>query len=342
MKNHCYIHACNKTIGLQILKEMIDYLKVSELYSQLNTINICLVGHTHQTIIENLKNYDCKINLCFYNPNPKLFEYPCLNCLWKRCQTEPDCNILYMHTKGANTPYFEAEHEWRKYMQYYLVNNYKICLSKLNSYDNVGCELSNNGHYSGNFWWSTGRYINQLKDPFIYLNETKYYIKESQNVSIPNRFYAELWLLKDYLSTKPKSYNLFRTGASKVKKISKSDYIDSENPRLFYYNQLRKLNIITKKEYCEYVNKNCKYSNELIDNSGSSKQTILPSSEILNNNLNIENNEIIKNDENIKNNQNIENYLNTEDYQSNEDNKTKFLIEGEPKFINTNKSVKII
>ena len=115
-----------------------------------------------------------------------------------------------MHTKGANTPNYESEHEWRKYMQYYLVNNFRICLNKLSKYDTVGCELSKNGHYSGNFWWATGNYIKQLKDPFIYLNDTKYYIQEFQNTNIPNRFYAELWLLKDYLLQEPKSYNLFR------------------------------------------------------------------------------------------------------------------------------------
>lgn len=260
MKNHCYIHACNKTIGLNILKEMIDHLKTSNLYSELETINICLVGITPKETIQSLKDYDLKINICFYNPNPKLFEYPCLNSLWQSCQNDSECNILYMHTKGANSPQYEGEHEWRKYMQYYLVDNFKLCLDYLKNFHTVGCELHRDKFYAGNFWWAQGEYIKQLKDPFIYLNDFKHYTQDPNGNFIPNRFFAESWLLQDYQNTKPKFYNLINTGASRTNKISLSDYKDSENPQLFYYNQLRKQNMINKQEYCQFVKEEYNYS----------------------------------------------------------------------------------
>lgn len=255
MKNHCYLHSCNKNIQLQILKEMIDNLKIADLYSHLDSINICLVGLTNQSIINNLKNYDQKINICFYNPNPLLYQYPCLHSLWERCQNETNCNILYMHTNGENSLNYNVQHEWRNYMQYNLVYNYKICLERLYNYDTVGSELLiTRGQYAGNFWWAKGSYIKQLKNPNIYLNDKKFYEIIGSSSLVPNKNYAELWLLKDFELHEPKVFNFLHIADSKSNKPKSSEDKDLEDQKLLYYNQLRKQNIISKKEYCQYSN----------------------------------------------------------------------------------------
>lgn len=257
MKNICYIHVCNINLGLQILKSMIDYIKNSNLYNLLESINICLVGNTSIFIIENLKKYDKKINFCFYNPNPKLYEYPCLNCLWELSK-DTNCNILYMHTKGANSLNDDHENEWRKYLLYFMVDKFQDCLKKINyfGYDTVGCDMIKNVHYAGNFWWAKSSYIKTLNCPLKYLNNLEFYNKISNNIYKVNRYYAENWLLSN---KEVKSYNLISLNLNnlnfKQKKINLSDYRDGNNPQILYLNNLRKLNLISKKQYSDLVNK---------------------------------------------------------------------------------------
>lgn len=256
MKNVCYLHACNINFGLDILKSMIDHLKKSNLYDILESINICLVGYTLPSIIENLKNYDTKISLCFYNPNPKLYEYPCLNKLWEKSKEE-DCNILYMHTKGANSINDEKENEWRKYLLYFMVDKFEDCLTRINNYnfDTVGCDMIKNVHYAGNFWWSKSSYIRKLDSPMKYLNNIEFYNKISENNYSINRFHAENWLLsnKNVKSSNLISLNLNNLSFKK-KKINFSDYKDGNSPEILYLNNLRKLNIIGEKKYLDLVN----------------------------------------------------------------------------------------
>mgnify|MGYP001256979850 CR=1 FL=1 len=259
-KNYCYIHACNINNGLDILKELLDKILSSTLDTVLEKIRISILGPISKSTLDNIQKYNPKIEIIYTNNNIKLYEYPTLKLIHQFSIENDDCNILYMHTKGANSPQYEGEHEWRKYMQHYLVNNFELCLDLLENYHTVGCELHKDKFYAGNFWWAQGQYIQQLKDPFIYLNDFKHYIQDPGGNFIPNRFFAESWLLQDYQNTKPNFYNFINTGASRTNKISLSDYKDSENPQLFYYNQLRKQNMISKQEYCHFVKKECNYS----------------------------------------------------------------------------------
>jgi hypothetical protein len=85
----------------------------------------------------------------------------------------PSCSILYLHTKGIsyvkNPEMFKRSQDWTKYMLYALVEcNPQACLEMLEGteprYDTIGCNYSDKPwpHYSGNFWWATGKYIASL------------------------------------------------------------------------------------------------------------------------------------------------------------------------------------
>ena len=82
---------------------------------------------------------------------------------------EDDDYIFYFHTKGAskiNTGLYELESNWRKILNYYLITKYVEVIKNLKEYNTFGYQLEelDNGIniYSGNFWWSTGKYIKTI------------------------------------------------------------------------------------------------------------------------------------------------------------------------------------
>ena len=116
--------------------------------------------------------------------------------------------FLYIHTKGCTeyddngdiTPEFLPKYYWRTYMEYFLLANYKKCLSYLNEYDTVGVNhlVSNEwwwkcpAHYSGNFWWCTAKYFLTLPNEI-----------DTENYWAPESF---------ILSNNPNAFNIFESG----------------------------------------------------------------------------------------------------------------------------------
>ena len=116
--------------------------------------------------------------------------------------------FLYIHTKGCTeynevydkTPEFYPKYYWRTYMEYFLLANYKKCLTYLDEYDTIGVNylVSNEwwwkcpAHYSGNFWWCTAKYFLTLSDE---IDPGNYWAPESY-----------------VLSNNPNFMNLFESG----------------------------------------------------------------------------------------------------------------------------------
>jgi hypothetical protein len=91
----------------------------------------------------------------------------------------PDEYVLFFHTKGIThgTQFVE---DWRRYMEYFVVENWKDCIQKLDEgYDccgvmwNVDTNLGIWPHFSGAFWWANTSYINTLDHSYLD-NDWKY------------------------------------------------------------------------------------------------------------------------------------------------------------------------
>lgn len=77
--------------------------------------------------------------------------------------------VLYIHSKGVtrfNSPeMFRNVEDWRDVMDYHLIHNYRECVNTLDSVDVVGINyLGTPPHYSGNYWWCTGKHFLSLPD----------------------------------------------------------------------------------------------------------------------------------------------------------------------------------
>ena len=111
------------------------------------------------------------------------YEFSTLNQLKSFASTNTG-NLLYLHTKGASTSDNICIDEWRNYMLYFNIRQYKKALELLDGCDAVGVDLVNTPtlHFSGNMWWSTCKHVNSLPN------------FEEMPLVLSQRHKAEFWI----------------------------------------------------------------------------------------------------------------------------------------------------
>ena len=165
-KNVCFYHFCNINNGYNIFVEQMNNLKKTKLYDKFDKIYISFLG-------EHIKlNLDCKMEIIYYSENINEMEFNVHKCIYKFCcLSNNNINILYFHSKGVlKKPNSE---NWRKYLEYFLIEKHEDCLKLLEeNIDSIGVNANiftknsihkDKNHFSGNFWWSTSKYIKNLK-----------------------------------------------------------------------------------------------------------------------------------------------------------------------------------
>ena len=258
-KKYCFIHSCNlENVGTYRLENLIQTLRVTECENIFDKIYINNIGLP----IENIYGEKYEVTNC--SGNSQLFENPTINLINDFSKENPNCYILYLHTKGIRYSKDDVpENDWINYMLYFLVEDYKNCISILDkNYDTVGCDYSIdldqrvfNGyapyppppHYSGNFWWANSNYLKNL--PKLCMEK-------------PERNAPEFWLFKN----KPNFYNLHSSDLNIhiYKTYPKSAYarpdkyntnkIDSEDNvnLMLQYSKLTTTDKVTHHEYHKY------------------------------------------------------------------------------------------
>lgn len=90
------------------------------------------------------------------------------------CKENPDYKVLFFHAKGASKDHIPQLHSWRLFMEYFVIDQWRTCVSCLNKYNAVGVKLRFKPipHFSGNFWWANANYLNTCDHRLLY---TKYF-----------------------------------------------------------------------------------------------------------------------------------------------------------------------
>lgn len=126
---------------------------------------------------------DNKVEIVFYKDNQELRR----TLRWVRDYAKENTGdyILFFHSKGI-THYTQATEDWRRYMEYFVIERWRECIEKLNEgYDacgvlwNTDTPIGIHPHFSGAFYWATTDYINSLNHEFI---------------DSDNRFDMEFWI----------------------------------------------------------------------------------------------------------------------------------------------------
>jgi hypothetical protein len=186
---YVFYHLCPGN-QLNIIDEQVNDLIVSGLYDKSEAIfygcnckNCDLYSEKYFEKYPKFKKLNGAI--C---PNEKTYENMTLNYMLKFSKENPKFYGLYLHSKGTSSV-SKAQHDWRKFMMYFLVRNYKICIDILNR-NFYTCGLNYISilfkHYSGNFFWFDSTYLKNLD----YIENTK------------DRMSAEKWLLSKYIENK--------------------------------------------------------------------------------------------------------------------------------------------
>jgi hypothetical protein len=135
----------------------------------------------------------------------------------------PGDYVLYFHTKGISR-YSAGTESWRRYMEYFVLENWKACVAKLKEgYDccgvmwNSDTPLGFHPHFSGTFWWANTSYINTLDHKFL---DSK------------NRFDREFWI-----GTNPnvKAFEFHNSGLNNKRSLlMHNGHYNTEYPRCNY------------------------------------------------------------------------------------------------------------
>jgi hypothetical protein len=157
-----------------IINDQLNSIVNSGLKEASKKIFACVVGSKEVPVLQDVEIIDRS----FY---VKLGELFTLRQLKKFCDLNSDCNVWYIHTKGASYYNFNQTC-WRKYMEYFVIENWRDCIKALETHDVCGVEWEkfdpernkvgwgwDNGKpledaFSGNFWWATSNYIQKLPE----------------------------------------------------------------------------------------------------------------------------------------------------------------------------------
>jgi len=185
----------------------------SGLYEKLNTVYCFLTGHEKEiAAVENLlSTFGDKFKVAAKGPGDTSYERFTLHKIHEHVQDTD--KFLYIHSKGVSDINHFSKKEakkdhiywWRTWMEYFLIGKFQHCLDQLNTHDIVGINYSEDHigpHFSGNFWWSTGRYYKKLSPTVPVSSDSKLHYNDPE---------------KYIFSGNPKYYD---TDAGRIKKLS--------------------------------------------------------------------------------------------------------------------------
>lgn len=214
MKKVIFWHICSLNHWREIAEDQFKDIYSSNLFKEIDKIYITYLGNSKDDINFLLEKTD-KISLIYYSNYMKDYERACLRQL-KKWSQDNEAYVLYIHAKGVSRvsrpKTKKAIWEWRKMLEYMLINKYQVCINGLNDgYDVIGTNLCRSLSnlsmgpftnkkllfFSGNFWWAKTSYIKNLPD---ILEKEKDLSKKIG--SYPLYWFTERWILNHFETAK--------------------------------------------------------------------------------------------------------------------------------------------
>jgi hypothetical protein len=202
-----FYHICAINNWDVIVDSQLTKIHNSGLYNEVEVIYVNIVGEDANKCVNFIKDYGDKIKILKVDVNDKSYER--LTLLNIKQYITPEDKILYIHSKGVTKPNNIYVELWRDYLEYFNIYGYKKCLFVLDQYDICGCNISSTikFHYSGNFWWSTGKYYLTLPDtiddnytsPEFYIVSNNPKMASLHNQKNPNNLYNYKYYKRFYM-----------------------------------------------------------------------------------------------------------------------------------------------
>ena len=167
---------------VEVVKDQLITLRTSGLLERCDYIYVGFLGEKIK--INWLLEESTKISIIAHDSFFKHYERLTINALVDYCNGKNNPTnewqeeyILYIHSKGLTRGRTNNNvNKWRKFMEYFLIENFEKVLPFLEHFDVVGCNAINHGtlkskvhdeshhiHFSGNFWWSKKSFLKNQK-----------------------------------------------------------------------------------------------------------------------------------------------------------------------------------
>uniref|UniRef100_A0A6C0CZA9 Uncharacterized protein n=1 Tax=viral metagenome TaxID=1070528 RepID=A0A6C0CZA9_9ZZZZ len=202
-----YFHICLRGEYRAIVKEMMDEIESSGLLEACHSIHLSIVGTEKEKVelvnwMKDEYNEESKILLRYWGESMKCYERPCILLLRKDAEEalhdSQSFFSLYIHSKGVTRPKYSQVALWRQLMTYFLIQQWSHCVRILSEWnaESVGTIFLEQPrpHFSGNFWWTTDRYLrtlpsqlgNSYEDPEMWIGTcAKFFISLFQHPRAP-------------------------------------------------------------------------------------------------------------------------------------------------------------
>lgn len=151
----------------ELMSEQLSRLSEHELLETAETVFMCTNGnelnfYDAQNVMSEYRN----VRFIHTSNRTDLWEFPTLDLVKRNCEAaDEEYNIFYFHLKGLSRLGDNRVTDWRRFMEYWMIDHWRDCVDKLESgYDLVGTNIIEQPwlHSSGNFWWSKSSYIKTL------------------------------------------------------------------------------------------------------------------------------------------------------------------------------------
>lgn len=163
---HIVYHVATINNWQEIVREQLHRINKSGLVDVCDSFTMTIVGYEIQKVREIVSEMGLATNVTIIHSsdNVECYEFPGVEKVRQIAFDEPNAKILYFHNKGVTryqTPMQEPVNLWRKYMEYFLIDQWKFATETLNDFDACGVDLTSNvvQFFAGNFWWANGSYI---------------------------------------------------------------------------------------------------------------------------------------------------------------------------------------
>jgi hypothetical protein len=184
-----FAHWCMVNDYMDIIKEQINLILRSGLYSRVDKIYIGCLGE--KSAYNRLKSFISphpKFEIYSYDIDIKKYEFHTLKIVHEVSLENEKFYGFYIHTKGVNYPGNQGGKYWLDYMNYYNLTKWRDAVKHLDvGYYTYGVKLLPSSyppafkmHYSGNFWWFNSDYVATLP-PIDSMDKC-------------NRYNAETWI----------------------------------------------------------------------------------------------------------------------------------------------------
>lgn len=174
--NYIFIHAAILEYCKERVLQYLDVINKSNII--VTRIFICFIGPVDKIPIDSilLQKYPQNIEICHLSPDLNNYELPTLCKLYDFSLSDPNSNVLYIHTKNVGKQINLCIEDQIKYMLYFNITKWENCMNVLEKYNTCGVDLRKEPvlHYSGNFWWAKTAYISTLPHPRNFNNLIKY------------------------------------------------------------------------------------------------------------------------------------------------------------------------